>query len=97
MLTGYLSRLGAIGSAVGAGTPLVLHGTHPVSDELFLKTIVRGVRKVNLNRTVRDDYTKFVAVKAGTLELTVLQEQGVEIYTNSVERMMRVLGSAGRY
>ncbi|CEL11200.1 hypothetical protein ASPCAL14303 [Aspergillus calidoustus] len=92
-----LERLGAIGSAVGAETPLVLHGTHPVSDELFLKSIVRGVRKVNLNRTVRDDYTKFVAEKAGTLELTVLQEQGVEIYTNSIERMMRVLGSADCY
>ncbi|KAL3462652.1 ketose-bisphosphate aldolase [Aspergillus heterothallicus] len=92
-----LDRLGSIGKVVPGNTPLVLHGTHPVSDELFLKTIACGVRKINLNRTVRDDYTRFVAEHAGTLELTVLQERAVDVYTKSIERMMRVFGSAGRY
>ena len=76
--------------------PLVLHGTHPVSDELFQTAISCGVSKINLNRTVRDAYTKFVAEKAGTLELTVLKEQGVELYSQQIERMMDVLGSAGK-
>jgi len=52
--------------------------------------------KINLNRTVRDAYTRFVAEKAGTLELTVLKEQGVELYAQQIERMMDVLGSAGK-
>ncbi|KAL4959370.1 class II fructose-bisphosphate aldolase [Aspergillus stella-maris] len=92
-----LARLGAIGARIASHTPLALHGTHPVSDELFLRAVTCGVRKVNMNRTVRDEYTRFVADSAGTLELTALQEQGVKVYTRSIERMMRVLGSAGRY
>ncbi|CAG8080646.1 unnamed protein product [Penicillium salamii] len=92
-----LPRLAAIGELVSGSTPLALHGTHPVSDDLFQRTIPLGVRKINLNRTVRDDYTGFVAKNAGSLELTVLKMQGVEIYAKSVERMMDVLGSSGRY
>lgn len=77
--------------------PLALHGTHPVSDELFRMAIPLGVRKVNLNRTVRDEYTRFVAENAGSLELTVLSMKGVGIYAKSIERMMDVLGSSGHY
>lgn len=82
---------------MSASTPLALHGTHPVGDELFQRVIPLGVRKINLNRTVRDDYTEFVAKNAGSLELTVLKVQAVEIYAKSIERMMDVLGSSGRY
>ncbi|KAL3431581.1 ketose-bisphosphate aldolase [Aspergillus tetrazonus] len=92
-----IPRLYAIGDLVSSRTPLVLHGTHPVPDDLFRKTIACGVRKINLNRTVRDEYTRFIADKAATLELTVLQEEGVKVYTRSIERMMEVMGSAGRY
>ncbi|GLA87641.1 hypothetical protein AtubIFM56815_002067 [Aspergillus tubingensis] len=77
-------------------TPLVLHGTHPVSDELFLKAIECGMSKVNVNRTVRDNYTAFVAEHAGKLELTVLKARAVEIYAESVERVMKLFGSAGK-
>ncbi|BAE56672.1 unnamed protein product [Aspergillus oryzae RIB40] len=91
------SSLAAIGKLVSGTTPLALHGTHPVSDELFQRTITCGVRKINLNRTVRDDYTDFVAKKASSLELTALKVQAVEIYAKSIERMMDVLGSSGRY
>lgn len=90
-------RLAAIGKLVAHSTPLALHGTHPVSDELFLSTIACGVRKINLNRTVRDSYTRFIAENADSLELTVLSMEGVEVYAKSIERMMRVLGSAGKY
>ncbi|KAL4994462.1 ketose-bisphosphate aldolase [Aspergillus recurvatus] len=92
-----LPRLSAIGDLVSSTTPLVLHGTHPVSDGLFRKTIACGVRKINLNRTVRDEYTRFIADNAATLELTVLQEEGVKVYTRSIERIMGVMGSACRY
>ncbi|KAL4956081.1 ketose-bisphosphate aldolase [Aspergillus filifer] len=92
-----LVRLGAIGAKIASHTPLALHVTHPVSDELFLRAVECGVRKVNMNRTVRDEYTRFVAENARTLELTALKEEGVKVYTRSIERMMRVLGSAGRY
>ncbi|KAF7547239.1 hypothetical protein G7Z17_g7874 [Cylindrodendrum hubeiense] len=69
--------------------PLVLHGTHGISDELFRKIRRYGMVKVNLNRTVRDDYTRFVAENAGKLELTVLKMEGVKIYRASIERVMR--------
>ncbi|KAL2860805.1 class II fructose-bisphosphate aldolase [Aspergillus lucknowensis] len=64
--------------------PLVLHGTHPVSDQHFRKAIDCGVAKINVNRAVRDEYTKFVAENAGKLELTVLKVQAVDIYTKSI-------------
>ncbi|KAH6663712.1 fructose-bisphosphate aldolase [Halenospora varia] len=90
-----LERLKKIHEAL-PGLPLALHGTHPVSDELFLESMKCGMRKINLNRTVRDGYTQFVAENAGKLELTVLSMRGVEIYTKGVERMMDVLGSSGK-
>ncbi|OGM47406.1 fructose-bisphosphate aldolase [Aspergillus bombycis] len=76
--------------------PLVLHGTHPVTDELFLKAIDCGVSKINVNRTVRDDYTKFVAENAGKLELTVLKVQAVDVYAKSVQRVMDLFRSSGK-
>ncbi|KAL4904445.1 hypothetical protein BDW74DRAFT_179023 [Aspergillus multicolor] len=76
--------------------PTVLHGTHPVSDELFLKAIECGIAKINVNRTVRDEYTAFVAANAGKLELTVLKVQGVAIYTESIKRVMDLFRSTGK-
>ncbi|KAE8325991.1 ketose-bisphosphate aldolase [Aspergillus sergii] len=76
--------------------PLVLHGTHPVEDELFLKAIDCGVSKINVNRTVRDDYTKFVAENAGKLELTVLKALAVDVYSKSVQHVMDLFGSSGK-
>ncbi|KAE8153674.1 ketose-bisphosphate aldolase [Aspergillus avenaceus] len=92
-----LERLAAIGHLVSTTTPLALHGTYPVSDELFQKAIACGVRKINLNRTVRDDYSESVASNARSLELTQLKSQAVEVYARSIERMMDVLGSSQRY
>ncbi|KAB8221586.1 ketose-bisphosphate aldolase [Aspergillus novoparasiticus] len=76
--------------------PLVLHGTHPVEDKLFLKAIDCGVSKINVNKTVRDDYTKFVAENAAKLELTVLKVQAVDVYSKSVQRVMDLFGSSGK-
>ena len=77
--------------------PLVLHGTHGVSDGLFKTARKHGIVKVNLNRTVRDDYTKFVAENAGKLELTVLKTKATDIYKQSIIRAMKeILDSAGK-
>lgn len=77
--------------------PLVLHGTHGVSDELLRETRKYGVKKVNLNKTVRDEYTEFIAQNAGKLELTTLKIRGVEVYSQSIQRVMQnVLGSADK-
>lgn len=75
---------------------MVLHGTHGVSDEQFKVTRSHGMSKINLNRTVRDEYTEFVAQNADKLELTVLKTKAVEVYTRSIVRVMtEVLESAG--
>ncbi|KAJ5084067.1 hypothetical protein NUU61_008646 [Penicillium alfredii] len=71
----------------GAERRLGIYLDHPIS---------LGVRKINLNRTVRDEYSEFVAKNAGVLELTALKVQAVEVYARSMERM-DVLGSSGRY
>lgn len=90
-----LARLQKIRELI-PGTPLALHGTHPVSDELFQKAIRYGMAKVNLNRNVRDGYTKFVAENAGRLELTILKQQGVEVYRKDIGRAMDMLRSSGK-
>lgn len=77
--------------------PLVLHGAHGVSDELLREARKYGVIKVNLNKTVRDEYTEFIAQNAGKLELTTLKMRGVEVYSQSIQRVMKnVLGSADK-
>ncbi len=91
------NRLVRIRKALPIPVPLVLHGTHPASDELIRKVIGIGVRKINMNRHVRDGYTKFVAENSGKLELTQLQIQSVEIYTRDIVRVMEeVLKSSGK-
>jgi fructose-bisphosphate aldolase class II len=73
--------------------PLVVHGTHPVSYDLFQRAIKLGIRNININRNARDEYTKFLAENAGKLELTVLKERGVAIYTALIKRLMDFFGS----
>ncbi|KAF2972625.1 hypothetical protein GQX73_g882 [Xylaria multiplex] len=88
--------LGNIHKAV-PNVPLVLHGTHQVSDELFKKARQQGIVKINLNRTVRDEYTDFIARNSSKLELTELKMKGVEVYTKSIQRAMTdFLHSAGK-
>ncbi|KAK6194184.1 hypothetical protein LQW54_011687 [Pestalotiopsis sp. IQ-011] len=77
--------------------PLVLHGTSGVSNELFHTARKHGMVKINLNKTVRDEYTNFVAENAGKLGLTVLKVKAVEIYAESISRAMKeILDAAGK-
>ncbi|KAF2007488.1 aldolase [Amniculicola lignicola CBS 123094] len=91
-----VDRLKAIYEALGSVTPLVLHGTYPCSDEMLKVAIANGMRKVNQNRRVRLKYMDFLARGSGKLELTKLQEEGVEIYAQEIEEIMALLGSKGR-
>ncbi|KAM0550190.1 hypothetical protein ACHAPJ_009038 [Fusarium lateritium] len=77
--------------------PFALHGTHGVSDNDFRDMRKYGMLKINLNRTVRDEYTQFIADNSGSLELTVLKMKAVEVYQKSIERVMKdVVYSAGK-
>ncbi|CAI6334904.1 unnamed protein product [Periconia digitata] len=89
-------RLESIASAVGPSAPLVLHGTHEIPDELVLKAIKCGVRKVNLNKSVRQKYGQFMSDNAGKMELTKSKQTAVDLYAQEVGELMDFLGSTGR-
>lgn len=91
-----LDRLQKIHEAVGKDIPLVLHGTHPLSDELVQKSMLLGMVKINQNRNVRLGYHKYIEDNCATKELTALQSEGVEVYSQEIERMMHVFKSAGK-
>jgi fructose-bisphosphate aldolase class II len=77
--------------------PLVLHGTHPLSDDMVRISMGKGMRKINQNRNVRNRYMKYLEENSGKEELTVLQTRGVEIYSEEIERVMvEVFDSAGK-
>jgi len=77
--------------------PLVLHGTHPLSDDMVRISMGKGMRKINQNRNVRNRYMKYLGENSGKEELTVLQTRGVEIYSEEIERVMvEVFDSAGK-
>lgn len=91
-----MERLRTIKDGVGSDCPLVLHGT-AISDELLGKVVKEGYfAKVNQNKRVRRRYGEFLKASAGSMELTELQEKGVEVYADEIGEMMQLLGSAGK-
>ena len=44
--------------------------------------------KINQNRNVRLDYHQYLEENCSKVELTALQSQGVEVYSQEIERMM---------
>jgi len=94
--TNVKCRLKQIKEKVGDETPLVLHGTHPLSNAMLQKGIDSGFCNVNQNKRVRLRYMAFLAENAGKMELTELQEKGLAIYASEIEEMMNLLGSAGK-
>lgn len=76
---------------------MVLHGTHPLSDEMNKVGRAKGMVKINQNRTIREHYHKFMNENVSKLELTKLQTQAVEEYAKGIERyMVEVFDSAGK-
>lgn len=91
-----MERLEGIRKEVGDAVPLVLHGTHPLSDTMLRKGIDTGFAKVNQNKRVRLRYMKFLEEEAGKIELTSQQEKGIQIYAEEIGEMMKLLDSAGK-
>lgn len=89
------NKLEKIYANVGDKTPLVLHGDQP-SGAMIQESIKRGTRKINQNRNVRHSYHKFLQENAGKIELPKLQEVGVALYSQDVERLMKIVGSADK-
>ncbi|KAF4994517.1 hypothetical protein FDECE_13091 [Fusarium decemcellulare] len=83
-----IERLEKIHSALGEETPLVLHGTHPLSDDMVRVAMARGMVKVNQNRNVREGYHRYIQENCSKAELTTLQTRGVDEYSKGVERFM---------
>lgn len=76
---------------------MVLHGTHPLSDQMNRVGMNHGMAKINQNRTIREHYHNFMNDNGSRTDLTKLQEQAVEEYAKGVERyMVEVFGSAGK-
>ncbi|CAI6100054.1 hypothetical protein V2G26_007381 [Clonostachys chloroleuca] len=92
-----LDRLEKIHAAPGDATPLVLHGTHRLSDKIVQVGMARGMVKVNQNRNIRNRYYKYIAENCNKVELTMLQVEIVEEHSKGVERLMvEVFDSAGK-
>lgn len=82
---------------LGDRTPLVLHGTHPLSDDLVRVAMRLGMVKINQNRSVRNKYHEYLANFGGKGDLIALQENAVEAYSQDIERVMtEVFMSAGK-
>lgn len=53
--------------------------------------------KINQNRTIREEYHRFMSDNVSKMDLTRLQTHAVEEYSKGVERyMVEVFGSAGK-
>ncbi|PVH93940.1 fructose-bisphosphate aldolase [Periconia macrospinosa] len=89
-------RLENIRSVVGESASLVLHGTSGIPLELVSRIIKYGVRKVNINKGVRQKYGQFISENAGNMELTKLKQAAVDLYAHEVGEFMDFLGSSNR-
>ncbi|KPI35374.1 putative fructose-bisphosphate aldolase [Cyphellophora attinorum] len=92
-----IERLQRIYKALGDTTPLVLHGTHPLSDDMVRMAMANGMVKINENRTIRYGYHEFIEAECKSTDLIRVQEGAVEAYCKGVQRfMVDVFGSAGK-
>lgn len=91
-----LDRLEAINNQLPEGVPLVLHGAYPVIDSLIKKTVDLGVRKVNLNGNLHDDYSAYIAANSGKVGMTTLQEESLKLFCAEAKRSIQLLGSDGK-
>ncbi|KAI9353210.1 aldolase [Zopfochytrium polystomum] len=76
---------------------LCLHGTDGLSDELFKECVKNGCTKINLNSWMRDPSIEYLAkaVQDG-VPLPDAYDRASDVYAAVAERLMTVLGSAGK-
>jgi fructose-bisphosphate aldolase class II len=75
---------------------LALHGTTGLSDSLLQETISKGVRKVNVNKCVLDNYLAHLKANASQFSLTKLIEVGLDLTQQSMEKYIEIVGSSGK-
>lgn len=70
---------------------------HPLSDNMNRVAMKHGMVKINQNRSIRNEYHRYLAANSSLTELTRMQEEAVEQYSRGIERfMVEVFGSAGK-
>lgn len=89
------ARLEAIQRAVP--TPLVLHGTSGLPDEMIECAIELGVCKFNVNTEVRQAFVTAVHQTAQTdIDLVPMMSLGVEAMVETITAKLRLFGSCGQ-
>ena len=89
-------RLQGINKAVGERVKLVLHGADPFTKEIFDQCIEAGVSKVNINKVMNGEYLRVQSERAGKVGLTTVIEEATDAMQKAVERVMDLMGSAGK-
>lgn len=90
-----MDRLTKIRS-LNPSTILVLHGVYPVVDSLVKESVRIGIRKINLNGNLYEEYLKFISENCQKLGLATLQEKSIELIVDSAVESIKLLGSDGK-
>ncbi|KAI0775508.1 aldolase [Trametes elegans] len=77
-------------------TPLCLHGTDQLSDELFRECIKNGISKININSWGRDPYAKILAEGLQTKPFPDAVQDATKVFEDVCERFFTLFGSAGK-
>ena len=78
------------------GTPLCLHGTDGLPDDLFKECIRNGVSKINNNSWARDPYVKTLSSALSSSSFPDAIEESTKVFSKVCERFMDVFGSSGK-
>ncbi|KAI0629862.1 aldolase [Trametes polyzona] len=82
--------------AFQGSTPLCLHGTDSLPDELFRECIRNGISKININGWGRDPYAKKLAEGLLTKPFPDAVDDAVEVFEEVCEKFFKLFGSAGK-
>ncbi|KAF9887741.1 hypothetical protein FE257_009694 [Aspergillus nanangensis] len=91
-----LELLKILRRSIPGHVPIALHGTNGFPAELMQQCIACGVRKINVNKLVLDDYMQHLSANAASQQLTSLMEDGVQKVASLTARWMGICGSAGK-
>lgn len=92
----FLSRFVNIRGQANGRVRLALHGTNGFTPELMKRCVAAGVRKINVNRLVLDDYYDHLRPNVGKMPHTQLIEEGIQKVADLTVRWMEICGSAGK-
>lgn len=90
------TRLESIRKQVRGRVRIVLHGLNGFSDDQMRQCVAAGVSKLNVNRSVLDDYNKHLREQAGKVPQTRLIDEGIQHVMNLQGNQFEVCGSSGK-